>query len=207
MATWNPNDLSEADIIHRLSALTPTPPHDPYPGNLFNRPRRRAAVLIPFTRLGDGWNLLFIRRTVHDHDHHAGQVAFPGGGEDPQDRTSEDTALREAHEEVGLQAHDVRLLGRLEDVITITNYHVTPVVGVFKSPYRFHPDETEVARVFTIPLAWLADPAHHEVRHRQAEGADLRPVIYFKEYDGELVWGFTAALTLRLLEVLAPVAP
>lgn len=200
MKTWN--DLSESEIRAKLSFENPAEPRNPYPFNYFNRPRRRAAVLIPFTRIGADWHLLFIRRTAYERDQHGGQVAFPGGGQEQGDGTIEDTALREAREEVGLQPEDVRLLGSLEDLVSITNYHVTPIVGSFRSPYPFRRGEREVARIFTIPLEWLADPANHEVRYRNVDGHDPWPVIYFAEYDGELLWGFTAALTLRLLEVL-----
>ncbi len=194
--------MTEDDIRRRLKNLEPAAPRTPHPGNFFNRPRKRAAVLIPFTRLGSDWHLLFIRRTNHEHDHHSGQVAFPGGGKDRRDPDINTTALREANEEVGLQPRDVKILGKLEDVISITNYHVTPVVGSFESPYAFEPDANEVARVFTIPLAWLSNPINQEVRYRKVDGQDPWPVIYFKEYDGEVLWGFTAALAIRLIEVL-----
>lgn len=200
MKTWT--ELSEGEIRGLLANLARRPPRNPYPVNYFNRPRRRAAVLIPFTRIGPEWHLLFIRRSENEHDHHRGQVAFPGGGQDPVDANIEATALREAREEVGLQPGDVEILGALDDVISITNYHVTPIVGCFHSPYPFHQDQREVARIFTIPFSWLADPSNHETRYRQVDGHDPWPVIYFDRYDGELLWGFTAALTLRLIESL-----
>jgi len=200
MRTWT--DLTEDEIRSRLAFENPLQPHNPYPVNYFNRPRRRAGILIPFTRIGPDWHLLFIRRTEHEHDHHSGQVAFPGGGQDDSDASIEATALREAMEEVGLVPADVVLLGALEDVISITNYHVTPVVGLFQSPYPFKRDDREVARIFTIPLPWLADPRNHKIEYRQVDGHEPWPVVYFDKYDGELLWGFTAALTLRLLEAL-----
>ena len=196
------NRLSEAEIESQLSGLPPSHAREPYPVNFLNLPRRRAGVLVPFTRIGRDWHLLFIRRTDHKNDHHGGQVAFPGGGMDPGDHSIVGTALREANEEVGLAPEKVRILGRLEDVISITNYHVTPVVGSFPSPYPYLADPNEVARIFTIPLGWLADPGNREIQFRKVDGHDPWPVIYFKQYDGEILWGFTAALTVRLLEVL-----
>lgn len=198
----DPNELTEAIIRSRLQALQNAPPSNPYPFNYFNRPRRRAAVLIPFTRFSNEWHLLFIRRTDHEHDNHSGQVAFPGGGQDPNDSSVEATALREAQEEVGLAPQDIHVLGTLEDVISISNYHVTPLVGTFPSPYNFNRDTVEVARIFTIPLRWLAEEDHHEIRYRKVDEHEPWPVIYFKPYDGETLWGFTAALTIRLLKVL-----
>jgi 8-oxo-dGTP pyrophosphatase MutT (NUDIX family) len=134
-------------------------------------------------------------------------VAFPGGRADPQDTSPEQTALREASEEIGLRPQDVRILGRLQDYLTITNYQVTPVVGVIPWPYDLHPAEQEVSRVFAIPLDWLAQAENHEERPRL-----LPPpypparVIYFHPYDGEVLWGASARMTLNLLQALTATA-
>ncbi len=194
--------LTEDLIRAALNDRPNGPLRNPYPLNVFNRPRRRAAVLIPFTRLDGSWHIVFIRRTAHERDDHGGQVAFPGGGAAGGDDGIESTALREAHEEIGLKPEHVRILGRLDDVISISNYHVTPLVGAFDSPYPLTPDHSEVARVFSIPLNWLADPANRRTETRQVEGHDPWPVVFFERYDGELLWGFTAALTISLLNRL-----
>lgn len=163
---------------------------------------RQAAVLIPFLQREDGWHLLFTRRNPGLAEH-SGQVAFPGGRMDPQDRTLEQTALREAHEEIGLDPADVRPLGRLRQFMTITNYLVTPVVGVMPWPYPLRPSPEEVSRAFTIPLAWLADRTNCEKRIRTLPAPfDRIPVIYYKPYDGEVLWGASAYITLNLLEAL-----
>ena len=165
-------------------------------------PPRPAAVLIPFLMKEDGWHLLFTRRTT-DLQEHSGQVAFPGGRMDPLDDSPYATALREAQEEIGLAPQDVQVLGRLSDYLTITNYLVTPVVGVIPWPYTFHLSPHEVSRVFSIPLAWLAEPAHHEIRQRNIPGWEKPiPVVYFQPYDSEVLWGASARFTLGLLEVL-----
>lgn len=195
-------DLTEDDIRAKLSALDRTPPAEPEPANYFNRPRRRAGVLIPFTRIDGAWHLMFIRRSEFEDDHHGGQVAFPGGGQESGDADIIATALRETREETGLAPEDVRILGTLNEVISITNYVVTPVVGAFDSPYAFTPDEAEVARIFTLPLVWLADPANVRTETQAVPGGGSWPVIYYDRIDGELLWGFTAGLTRRLLTVL-----
>ncbi len=194
--------LTEQEIARRLAGAEAAPVLNPYPPGFHTGPSRRAAILIPFTRIDNGWHLLFIRRTENQNDRHGGQVAFPGGGMDPEDPHPQATALREAHEEVGLHPADVRILGRLNDFVSITNYQVTPFVGAFPWPYPLKPDPQEVSRAFTIPLAWLADPAHHEVLYRRIPPYEPWPVIYFDPYDGETLWGFSARVTLRLLEVL-----
>lgn len=197
-----PENLTESRISSLLKASATGKPRAPRAVNAFNLPRRRAAVLIPFTRVNDRWHLQFIRRTEQERDRHGGQVAYPGGSADDSDENIFATALREAREEIGLQPADVRVLGTLEDAISISNFHVTPVVGVFSSPYTFTTQADEVARTFSIPLDWLAREENHEFRFRQVDGREPWPVVYFERFDGELLWGFTADLTLRLIEVL-----
>lgn len=163
---------------------------------------RCAAVLIPLFRVGGEWQVLFIRRTDTVQEH-KGQVAFPGGGCEPQDENQEETALREAQEEIGLQPKDVRILGRLPEFVTITNYSIAPFVGTFPWPYPLVMEPQEVDRIFTIPLGWLADPAHREVRPYVHNGQVHRDgVIYFQEYEGELLWGASARMMVDLLRTL-----
>jgi 8-oxo-dGTP pyrophosphatase MutT (NUDIX family) len=156
-----------------------------------------AAVLVPLLRQDDQWSLLFTRRTDHVESH-KGQVSFPGGGCDEGEVTPEETALREAQEEIGLSPMNVRILGRLANMITITSFHVTPVVGVIEWPTVFIVGEHEVARIFTVPLAWLADTRNRwELPIRGSRG-----LIVFHPYDGELLWGATARMTVDFLNVL-----
>ena len=197
--------LTETEIRRRLSHAHTSEllAEAPYlPGHL-NSPPRPAAVLITFLQKEDGWHLLFIRRTVVPHDPHSGQVAFPGGRCTPEDSDAIQGALREAQEEVGIRPADVRILGQVRPMVTITNYRVTPVVGAISWPYALTAQTEEVDRIFTIPLAWLADPANHSVQMRglQFLGRDV-PVIFFKKYQGELLWGASAQMTIWLLEAL-----
>lgn len=162
-----------------------------------------AAVLIPMLRQADDWHLLYILRAQVEGDMHSAQVAFPGGRLEPGETSAQEAALREAREEIALETGQVRLLGHLEDFVTISNYQVTPVVGVIPWPTDLHPDPREVQRVFTIPLAWLADPANREQRERVAPDGQTLQVVYFKQYDRELLWGVTARITLNFLDALA----
>jgi 8-oxo-dGTP pyrophosphatase MutT (NUDIX family) len=206
--------LTEEEIAIRLdeaasSICTPEAPHSDFPLELLQRggeAPRPAAVLIPLFKFEEKWHLLFTRRTDSLPDH-SGQVAFPGGRMDPEDATPEETALREAEEEIGLDPAWVRLLGRIDSFITITNYCVTPVVGIIPWPIQMRPAQAEVSRVFTIPLAWLADENNVEIIQRVLpEPFTPVPVIYFKKYDGEILWGVSAQITLNLLKILRGVA-
>ena len=159
---------------------------------------RRAAVLIPLAAFRGEWLLLYTRRT-DTLDTHKGQVSFPGGQKDEGDKTLEETALREAQEEMGIRPSDVHILGRVNDVATVTGFRVTPVVGVIPFPYAFRISTAEVARVFTIPLRWLANRNHYwEFLHPEAQ---YRLVAY-QPYDGELLWGATARMTLEFLRTI-----
>ena len=157
-----------------------------------------AAVLIPLVWYDDQWHLLFTRRT-DTVESHKGQVSFPGGACDEGETTPEETALREADEEIGIPAHDVKVLGRLSNLITITYFRVTPVVGVVKWPAVLRVGAHEVARVFTIPLEWLANSSN---RWQFEIPGTRRSLIAYHPYDGELLWGATARMTVDFLNVL-----
>jgi 8-oxo-dGTP pyrophosphatase MutT (NUDIX family) len=159
---------------------------------------RCAAVLIPLLWHENEWHLLYTRRT-DKVESHKGQVSFPGGACDEGETTPEQTALREAQEEIGLDPSDVKVLGRLTNLITITYFRVTPVVGVIKWPAVFRVGEHEVARIFTIPLGWLANPSNRWEFERQGS---RRGLIAYHPYDGELLWGATARMTVDFLNVL-----
>lgn len=169
---------------------------------------RNAAVLIPLLRQADEWHVLFIRRSQNDKDRHSGQVAFPGGSCDPGDNGAIDTALRETREEVGIRRDKIRIVGVLPDYETISYFRVTPVVGLLQWPCTMKLQDSEVARAFTIPLDWLLDESHYELRERKPLRPDDSPdtkrgtVVYFDEYDGELLWGASARITLNFLHAL-----
>src|ERR1044072_7775924 len=125
-----------------------------------------AAVLVPLVWHDEDCHLLYTRRT-DTVESHKGQVSFPGGACDEGETTPEETALREANEEIGLDPKDVKILGRLPNLITITYFRVTPVIGVVKWPAVFRVGEHEVARIFTIPLGWLSTPSTRSQFERQ----------------------------------------
>ena len=163
---------------------------------------RPAAVLVPLLQADGEWRLLFTRRT-ETVESHRGQVSFPGGRIEPGDADALAAALRETHEEIGVRPEDVRVLGQMDSLLTVTQYLITPVVGVVPWPYPLHPDPHEVAGVFHVPLEWLADPANLERRTRPGiGGAPDVPLYSFQPYDGNILWGASARITLDLLGLL-----
>ncbi len=194
--------LSEEEISNRLREKPKQDDEELSHPRLTTEPARPAAVLVPLLRFDREWHILFTRRT-ETLPEHSGQVAFPGGRCDPSDKNSEETALREAYEEIRIHPQDVKILGRLRTRLTTSNYLVTPIVGVIPQPYKFSLANEEVSRVFTIPLAWLADPTNREVRPRIiSPRLKPLPVIYFKPYGGEVLWGVSAQIVVDLLKAL-----
>jgi 8-oxo-dGTP pyrophosphatase MutT (NUDIX family) len=190
--------LTEAEIIARLDIAEHQSFHEkPFP-QFAGRSPRAAAILLPLAWDGDEWHILYTRRT-DIVEHHKGQVSFPGGATDPQDTSPEETALREAEEEIGLHRSDVRILGRMGEMLTVTNFIVTPIVGVIPWPYAFKVHTIEVDRVFTLPLAWLANRENWQEFIRQETRYSV--ITYFP-YDGELLWGVTARITVEFIRAL-----
>jgi 8-oxo-dGTP pyrophosphatase MutT (NUDIX family) len=195
------NHLTPADIAASLQ--TPSPSSYDVPA-LAHMAYRDAGVLIPFVRVAQAWHLLFIRRPHYAGDMHSGQVAFAGGKRDPDDQTLIDTALREANEELGIQTQDVEVLGQLCPHFSVSQFRITPTVATLPWPYLLVPSPDEVAHSFTMPLNWLADAANHQVHYKSLASVSNEPipVIYFEDYQGEVLWGATARMVLSLVECL-----
>lgn len=155
-----------------------------------------AAVLVGLQARDQGWQLILTRRTAHLR-RHAGQIAFPGGRTDPGDPSPEATALREAHEEVGLPTSAVQLLGRLPQYATITGYQVTPVVAFVDPHVSWSRQLDEVAEVFTLPAAQLLDPTQHQLHRAMTSSGHIRH-YWSVTCDDRFIWGATAAM-IRLL--------
>jgi len=160
-----------------------------------------AAVLVPLLDIGGQPSLLFTRR-ASGLPHHQGQVAFPGGRHEPdEDGDLATTALREAHEEIGLAPADVRLLGALDDIETVsTRFVITPFVAAVPWPYDYHACPEEVDAIFTVPLRALRAP---DALRRETWDFGGRSVpIDTYPVDGHVIWGATQRITKNLLGVL-----
>lgn len=198
----NLDQISPQEISIKLEGCSKKPIDYPYPSPPLESNNKPAAVLIPLIWNKTAWEILFIRRTEIHGDIHSGQVAFPGGVCNSNDSNAEEAALRETYEELGIQSKDITILGKLNQFLTVTNFIVTPIIGMIPWPYPLHLEPKEVSRAFTIPLTWLNNPSNWEVVPQGLSNGKTTEVIYFKQYDGEILWGASARFTLTFLNAL-----
>ncbi len=159
-----------------------------------DRAPAQAAVLVGIVKR-DEPTVLLTQRPSHMSTH-AGQIAFAGGKCDEEDADATATALREAHEEVGLEAQHVQVLGTLPEYVTGSAFYVTPVVALIEPTMTLQLNTHEVADAFEVPLAFLMNPAHHRW-HRYAHEGVVREWLSMPYQDGEhlrFVWGATAGM-------------
>ena len=191
-------------LAERLAAALERPNPDRLGGDDMDRDEMGdstpAAVLVPVIDRPDPTLLLTVRSG--DLRNHAGQVAFPGGRIDPGDASIEAAALREAHEELGIDAANVQIIGRLDRYHTGSDFCVTPVVGLLPPDLPLTPEPAEVAAFFEAPLALLTDPARHFEEEVEWRGRMRR---YWRiDYEGYNIWGATAGMIVNLTRRLQP---
>lgn len=158
-----------------------------------------AAVLIGLVEREAGLSVLLTRRSDTLRSH-TGQVALPGGRQDPGERPWE-TALREAHEEVGLEPHYVNLIGLSTPYQTGSGYLITPVVGFVRPGFSLVPNPHEVADIFETPFGFLMDPANYQEHERALPTGELRR-FYAATHQERYIWGATAGILRALYERL-----
>jgi 8-oxo-dGTP pyrophosphatase MutT (NUDIX family) len=162
-----------------------------------------AAVLIPLVMRSQP-SLLLTLRTQHLSTH-SGQIAFPGGKVDASDANAIAAALRETHEEIGLAAASIEILGQLPVYSTGSAFAVTPVVALVRSDFTLQPNPNEVAEVFEVPLAFLMNPAHHQ-HHQMLWQNSHRHWLSMPYHDGtteRFIWGATAGMLRNLYRFLS----
>ena len=162
---------------------------------------KKAAVLIPFVCDNGKWSLLYTLRS-ENLNKHSGQVSFPGGAMDPTDHSIIRTALRESNEEIGLQSDSIKIIGQMPDFLTNTDFIITPIVVSLDWPINLNISKNEVSKVFTIPVQWLRNQENWEERLYTHPSGWHGSVIFYKHYDGELLWGISAKITVELLKEL-----
>jgi 8-oxo-dGTP pyrophosphatase MutT (NUDIX family) len=160
----------------------------------------RAAVLIPLFKKQGEYHVLLTRRTDKVGTH-KGQISFPGGKRDE----GEDllcTALREAREEMGIAEKDVRILGELDDMCTISSdFCIAPFVGLIPYPYPFKINRHEIEEIIEVPLSVFLDETkfREELRSRNGE---LIPVFSY-QHDEHTIWGATARILKQLMDFIS----
>jgi 8-oxo-dGTP pyrophosphatase MutT (NUDIX family) len=159
-----------------------------------SRPNRTAAVLVPILDKPEPEILLTVRSEALLQ--HPGQVSFPGGAVDQDDRSAVSTALREAEEEIGLDFSQVSPLGFLDRLDTNSDFRVLPVVGLVRPSFVWQPDKREVSEVFTVPLKLAVN--YHEYSHEEFVHEGETIVVSSLHWQGHRIWGITAAILLNL---------
>jgi 8-oxo-dGTP pyrophosphatase MutT (NUDIX family) len=203
--------LTPAALQKRFAVPPPWQPEVVLEKRFADRVPARAAVLIPIVMRGQDASqptVLLTERTAHLSTH-SGQIAFPGGRVDEGDIDVTAAALREAHEEVGLDARFVQVLGTLPTYTTGTSFVITPVVALVQPDFELRPNAFEVADAFEVPLEFLMNPANHHRHAFEWEGVRrewfsmpyLEPVT--ERFTERYIWGATAGMLRNFYRFLS----
>ena len=198
-----PERLTPQALRERFAAPPVWVPEVVRERKFMDRAPAAAAVLVGVV-VRETPTVLLTQRTAHLSTH-SGQIAFAGGKCDPEDVDAATTALREAHEEIGLSTHDVQVIGHLPGYITGSAFHVTPVVGLIAPPLSLQPNPHEVQSVFEVPLDFLMNPAHHRWHVHEHDGVQRRwlSMPYDDGQQLRFIWGATAGMLRNLYRFLA----
>jgi 8-oxo-dGTP pyrophosphatase MutT (NUDIX family) len=162
-------------------------------------PFSHAAVLVPLFKKGVDCHLLFTKRS-EQVKYHKGEISFPGGVVDEEDSELIQTALREAFEEIGLKENDVQVIGILDDIVTVTEFIVTPIVGLFPYPYPFKISEVEIAELIEVPLSFLLNGDCFS--EREIFRGNQMEIVDAYQYGQYVIWGATARILKQFLEFI-----
>lgn len=197
-----PERLSAEGVRHLFAAPPAWAPELVRESQFGEREPVRAAVLLPLV-MRERLTLLLTQRSLHLPSH-AGQIALPGGKLDASDADAVAAALRETHEEIGIEPGRIEVLGTMPDYVTGTAFVITPVVGLLAPGFELRPNPGEVDEVFEVPLDFLMDPANHR-RHAWDWEGSVRE-WYSMPYDDagqeRFIWGATAGILRNFYRLL-----
>jgi len=182
-------------VIEALKERLRTYSPDPLP--MDHAHRDEAAVLVPVIDGVDPQLVLTLR--AGSMASHAGEVAWPGGKRDAGDASLTVTALRESHEEIGLEPANVEVVGALRPFVSKHGLLVTPVVGIVTNPVALTPNPAELAAIFEVPVSWLADDPRTTTDVIRRHGETHRTPVY--HFNGFKIWGLTAMILREVLTV------
>jgi len=210
-AASSPDAAPDWARIIRARLAGTEPRHRPeewlFPGSFAPGERRRvlarepvpAAVLLPLVER-EALTVLFTQRATQLRNH-AGQVSFPGGAIEADDASPAAAALREAREEIGLDARFVSVIGYLPDHVVVTGFRITPVVAFVQPGFELLLASEEVEDTFEVPLSYLFDPANYRLRRRRFSATGEEVEVREIPFGGRTIWGATAGMLRTLYRV------
>jgi len=210
LASVAPNRLTPLSLRRRFTNPPIWSPEHSVEKIFSSRQPALAAVLIPLV-MREELMVLLTQRTTNLSTH-SGQIAFPGGRTDDSDIDAIDTALREAHEEIGLEREHVEVLGSLPIYVTGSAFIITPVVALVRPGFELKPNPGEVADIFEVPLAYLMNPSNHRHHDYEFDGLTRQwlsmPYLDPSVAEGNdqfierYIWGATAGMLRNLYRFL-----
>jgi len=147
----------------------------------------------------NGEYCILLNKRSEQVEHHKGEISFPGGAKDPEDRDPLETALRETEEEMGIKRGDVTVLGEMDEVATRSQFRVQVFAGTIEYPYTFNPSAIEIAEVLEFPVPALMDPANRRVETHWEDGQPVTSYSYVHEE--HVVFGVTARILQRCIDI------
>ena len=187
--------MNKAAFLYRFHSSPPLAVSDDYP---LSHAGRAAGVLVPLIDRPEGLTVLLTQRSLH-LAHHPGQISFPGGKQEKQDKDLIDTALREAWEEIGLPRQNCQVIGVMPEHRTITGFCITAVVAIVDPEFDIIIDTNEVSDTFEVPLAFLLDTNNYITEHFHR--GPLTNPVHFIPWQNRMIWGATAALLRNLASI------
>ncbi|GGF56967.1 CoA pyrophosphatase [Alteromonas lipolytica] len=187
--------MNKTAFLQRFHSSPPLAGGDDYP---LKHAGRAAGVLVPLIDRPEGLSVLLTQRALH-LAHHPGQISFPGGKQEEQDKDLIDTALREAWEEINLPRQNCNVIGLLPEHRTITGFCITAVVAIVDPDFTLQYDTNEVSDAFEVPLAFLLDTNNYVTEHFH-RGTLVNPV-HFIPWHNRMIWGATAAILRNLASI------